>query len=55
MATHHGLSQHASNHRAAAPAAARAGTDSGAFADLLESLSARSNGFEHGAFADLVA
>lgn len=55
VTTDHGLSQHPSNHRAAAPAAARTGADTGAFAHLLEGLSPSLDGFEHGAFADLVA
>jgi len=50
-----GLAQHASNHCAAAAAAAGTGADSGAFAYLLESFRAGLNRFEHGAFADLVA
>jgi hypothetical protein len=55
VAIDHGLSQHPSNHRAAAPAAARTGADAGALAHLLEGLSSSLDGFEHGAFADLVA
>ena len=51
----HRLSQHPSNHRAAAPAAAGAGANAGAFAYLLEGLSPSLDGFEHGAFANLVA
>ena len=50
-----GVAQHASNHRAAAPAAAGTGADAGAFADLLEGFRAGSNRFAHGALADLVA
>ena len=55
VAADDGLSQHPSNHRAATFAAAWPRADSGAFAYLLEGLSAGANGFEHGAFADLVA
>jgi hypothetical protein len=55
VAVDHGLAQHASDHRAAAPAAAGTGADSGAFADLLEGFRAGLNRFAHGAFADLVA
>jgi hypothetical protein len=51
----HRLSQHASNQRAATPPAAGAGADAGAFADLLESLGARLNRFDYGAFADFIA
>jgi len=54
VAAHDGLSQHTSNQRAAAPAAAGSGADSGAFAHLLEGFGAGLNGFDHGAFADLV-
>jgi len=54
-AAHHGLAQHASNHRAAASTAARAGSDAGALADLLESFRTGLNRFDHRAFADLVA
>ena len=55
VAVDDGIAQHASDHRAAAPAAAGAGADSGAFAYLLKRFGAALNGFEHGAFADLVA
>ncbi len=55
MATDHRLAQHSSNHCAAASAAAGAGTDSRAFAYLLEGLGPGLDGFEHGASADLVA
>ena len=55
MAGHHRLPQHASDHGAAAPAAARSSTNTGAFADLLERLGAGLNGLDHDAFADLVA
>jgi len=55
IAVDHGLAQHASNHRAAAPAAAGTGADAGAFADLLEGFRAGLNRFAHGALADLVA
>jgi hypothetical protein len=51
----HRLPQHASNQRAAAPPAAGARADAGAFADLLESPGARLNRFDYGAFADLIA
>lgn len=51
----HRLAEHPSNHRAAAPAAARTGADAGAFAHLLESLGSRLNRFDHSAFANLVA
>ena len=50
-----GLAQHAPDHRAAAAAAAGTGADSGELAYLLEGFRAALNGFEHGAFADLVA
>jgi len=55
LATHYGFAQHASDHRAAAPAAAWTRADSGAFAYLRESFRARLDGLEHGAFANLVA
>ena len=55
IAVNDGLAQHASDHRAAAPAAAGTGADAGAFADLLEGFRAGLNRFAHGAFADLVA
>lgn len=55
FAIDHGLAQHPSHEGAAAPAAARAGADSGALADLLEGFGAGLDGFGHGAFADLVA
>jgi hypothetical protein len=55
VATDHRLAQHSSNHCTAASAAAGAGTDSRAFAYLLEGLGPSLNGFEHRAFADLVA
>jgi hypothetical protein len=55
LATHYGFAQHASDHRAAAPAAARTRANSGAFAYLLKSFRARLNGLEHGAFANLIA
>jgi hypothetical protein len=51
----HRLAQHSPDQRTAASAAARAGTDAGAFADLLESFGAGLNRFHHSAFADLVA
>jgi hypothetical protein len=50
----HRLSQHATNQRAAAPSAAGAGADAGAFAYLLKRLGAGLDSFDHGAFADLV-
>ena len=55
VATNHRLPQHPTNHRAAASTAARSGADSRAFADLLEGLGARLDGFQHRAFADFVA
>jgi len=55
IAADDGLAQHAPDQRAAAPAAAGAGADSGAFADLLEGFRAGLNRFAHGAFADFVA
>jgi len=55
FAVDHGFAQHASHERAATSAAAGAGADSGALADLLESFRAGLDGFDHGAFADLVA
>ena len=55
IAVDDGFAQHASDQSAAAPAAAGAGADSGAFADLLEGFRAGLNRFAHGAFADFVA
>lgn len=55
VAVDNGLAQHAPDHRAAAPAAAGTGADSGAFADLLEGFRAGLNRFAHGALSDLVA
>ena len=52
---HYRLTQHPSNHRAAAPAAAGTRSYSGAVAYLLESLSPGPDRFEHGTFANLVA
>jgi hypothetical protein len=50
-----GPTQHATTQAAAGAAPPRTGADPGAFADLLEGFSAALDGFEHGAFADLVA
>ena len=55
VAVDDGLAQHGSDHGAATAAAAGAGADSGELAYLLEGLGAALNGFEHGAFAGLVA
>jgi hypothetical protein len=55
IAIGHRLSQHSSDERAAASAAAWAGSDAGPFADLLEGLGTRLNCLEHGAFANLIA
>jgi hypothetical protein len=55
MAIDHGLSQHASDHRAATPSAAWASTDSGSFADGFKRSGACLNRFQHGPSADLVA
>ena len=55
VAADDGLAQHASDQRAAAPAAAGTGADSGAFADLLEGFRAGFNRLEYGAFADFIA
>ncbi len=54
-AADHRLSEHSSNQRAAATTAARTGAHAGAFAYLLERLSAGLNSFDYSAFADLVA
>jgi hypothetical protein len=51
----HRLAQHSSHQRATASAAARAGTDAGAFTDLLKRFGAGLNRFHHSTFADLVA
>jgi hypothetical protein len=50
----HRLSEHSSNQRAAASTAARTSAHAGAFAHLLERLSAGLNSFDYSAFADLV-
>jgi hypothetical protein len=55
LAIDHGLAQHPSHEGAAASAAAGAGADSGALADLLEGFGTGLDGFDHGTFADLVA
>lgn len=55
LATYYRLSEHSSNKRAAAPTTTGAGTDTSAFAYLLECLSPGLNSFNDGAFADLVA
>jgi hypothetical protein len=49
------LAQHAAHQRTTTSAAAWTGADTGALADLLESLGARLNSFDHRALADLVA
>ena len=49
------FSQHATDQRAAAPAAARTRADAGALADLLEGFRAGLDRFDHRAFTDLVA
>jgi hypothetical protein len=49
------FAQHASDQRAAASAAARAGADTGSFADLFEGFGAGLNRFDDGAFANFIA
>jgi hypothetical protein len=49
------LAEHAAHQRTAAPAAARAGADAGAFANLLEILGAALDRFDDRAFANLIA
>ena len=55
IAVDDGFAQHAPDHRAATPAAAGTGADSGAFAYLLEGFRPGLNRLAHGALADLVA